>query len=302
MVCETDPSTVAMSVNVPSSLIKWLSSCTTSNMLLIHRSTDQEIRKLTLERREKLKINENALLPVYEGTKSFYKEDDETLPVNVYGKSKVAAEEYIAANWSNYAILRSSIIFGPQTISPVSKSLPVQVEFRLGYDPTSGWDVSDLFGEAPAVVSDDATAVGGEEPAIGRMVEEAATGSRRRMPFNGSSFNHHNPFLFLSPIPSSPNSSSIFPQFQQHNLQFAQKIHLGEVASLDLGQTTHELLSLDLNNNLGNVGVNEPGVGIRARVLPINEKYALFVSDDRKRMGCLMPLKSVMYKDQMSAS
>ncbi|KAI3693353.1 hypothetical protein L6452_33188 [Arctium lappa] len=102
-VCETDP-TVAMSVNVPSSLVKWLSSFTTSDTLLIHLSTDQ----------------------VYEGTKSFYKEDDETLPVNVYGKSKVAAEEYIIANWSNFAILRSSIIFGPQTISPVSKSLPVQ--------------------------------------------------------------------------------------------------------------------------------------------------------------------------------
>nr|XP_043628675.1 spore coat polysaccharide biosynthesis protein SpsK [Erigeron canadensis] len=101
--CETDP-TVAMSINVPSSLIKWLSSFTKNNTLLIHLSTDQ----------------------VYEGTKSFYKEDNETLPVNIYGKSKVAAEEYITANWSNFVILRSSIIFGPQTISPVSKSLPVQ--------------------------------------------------------------------------------------------------------------------------------------------------------------------------------
>ncbi|KVH91139.1 dTDP-4-dehydrorhamnose reductase [Cynara cardunculus var. scolymus] len=89
---QTDP-TVAMSVNVPSSLVKWLSSFTKRETLLIHLSTDQ---------------------------------DDETLPVNVYGKSKVAAEEYIIANWSNFAILRSSIIFGPQTISPVSKSLPVQ--------------------------------------------------------------------------------------------------------------------------------------------------------------------------------
>lgn len=103
-VCETNPS-VAMSVNIPSSLVKWLSSFTESNnTLLIHLSTDQ----------------------VYEGTKSFYKEDNETLPVNVYGKSKVAAEEYIFENWSNFVILRSSIIFGPQTISPVSKSLPIQ--------------------------------------------------------------------------------------------------------------------------------------------------------------------------------
>lgn len=72
-----------------------------------------------------------VLLPVYEGTKSFYKEENETLPVNVYGKSKVAAEEFISASCSNFAILRSSIIFGPQTISPVPKSLPVQVQFSL---------------------------------------------------------------------------------------------------------------------------------------------------------------------------
>jgi len=67
------------------------------------------------------------LQSVYEGVKSFYKEEDETVPVNVYGKSKVAAEQFISKTWPNYAILRSSIIFGPQTISPVQKSLPIQV-------------------------------------------------------------------------------------------------------------------------------------------------------------------------------
>lgn len=68
------------------------------------------------------------LNPVYEGVKSFYKEEDETVPVNVYGKSKVAAEQFVSKSWSNFAILRSSIIFGPQTISPVPKSLPIQVK------------------------------------------------------------------------------------------------------------------------------------------------------------------------------
>ncbi|KAL6981900.1 hypothetical protein U1Q18_023518 [Sarracenia purpurea var. burkii] len=101
--CEMDP-LAAMSINVPSALVKWLSSFRESNTLLIHLSTDQ----------------------VYEGVKSFYKEDDETVPVNVYGRSKVAAEQFISANCSNFAILRSSIIFGPQTVSPVSKSLPIQ--------------------------------------------------------------------------------------------------------------------------------------------------------------------------------
>ncbi|GFP85970.1 methionine adenosyltransferase 2 subunit beta [Phtheirospermum japonicum] len=103
-VCEMD-SEAAMSINVPTSLVKWLSSFG-EGTLMIHLSTDQ----------------------VYEGTKSFYKEEDETVPVNVYGKSKVEAERYISANCENFAMLRSSIIYGPQTISPVQKSLPIQGE------------------------------------------------------------------------------------------------------------------------------------------------------------------------------
>lgn len=74
-----------------------------------------------------------AVHPVYEGVKSFYKEEDETVPVNVYGKSKVAAEQFISTNFSNYAILRSSIIIGPQAISPVPKSLPIQVHKLVSY-------------------------------------------------------------------------------------------------------------------------------------------------------------------------
>lgn len=101
-VCEMDPE-AAMAINVPTGLVNWLSSFSQSS-LLIHLSTDQ----------------------VYEGTKSFYKEEDETVPVNVYGRSKVKAEHYISAHCQNYAILRSSIIYGPQTISPVPKSLPIQ--------------------------------------------------------------------------------------------------------------------------------------------------------------------------------
>lgn len=113
---------------------------------------------------------------------------------------------------------------------------------------------------------------------------------------------------YFTPIPNFNN------QFQEHRSQFVQNIHLGEIVSLDIGETGHELLSVDLSNNLGDggslntsistekvmpkivkLGVNE----LQARVLPINEKYDLFVSDDRKKMRCLMPPKSVTYKDQM---
>ncbi|KAK1376988.1 Methionine adenosyltransferase 2 subunit beta [Heracleum sosnowskyi] len=101
--CEMDPVT-AMCVNVPSALVEWLLSFGDNSTLLIHLSTDH----------------------VYEGVKSFYKEEDETSPVNVYGRSKLESEHFISANWANFAILRSSIIYGPQTAAPVRKSLPVQ--------------------------------------------------------------------------------------------------------------------------------------------------------------------------------
>jgi dTDP-4-dehydrorhamnose reductase len=93
-----------MSINVPTSLVNWLSSFETNKTLLIHLSTDQ----------------------VYQGVKSFYKEEDETVAVNVYGKSKVAAELLIKDKCQSFAILRSSIIFGPQTVSPLPKTLPIQ--------------------------------------------------------------------------------------------------------------------------------------------------------------------------------
>ncbi|CAN6461794.1 unnamed protein product [Victoria cruziana] len=101
--CEMDPA-VAMATNVPSCLVKWLSTFSDFKPLLIHLSTDQ----------------------VYEGVKSFYIEEDDVMPVNVYGKSKVAAELFVSSNYSNYAILRSSIIYGQQSVSPVKKSLPIQ--------------------------------------------------------------------------------------------------------------------------------------------------------------------------------
>ncbi|CAN8248206.1 unnamed protein product [Cochlearia groenlandica] len=99
--CEQDPDS-AMSINVPFSLIDWLS--TSYRTLLIHLSTDQ----------------------VYQGVKSFYKEEDETVAVNVYGKSKVEAENLIKEKCRNFAILRSSIIIGPQTVSPLPKNLPLE--------------------------------------------------------------------------------------------------------------------------------------------------------------------------------
>ncbi|KAK8963197.1 hypothetical protein KSP40_PGU012977 [Platanthera guangdongensis] len=133
--CEVDPA-AAMDINVPTSLIDWLSSFRDDSILLIHLSTDQgaairTISEVLVENPERDGVgasisNMNCGITVYEGVKSFYKEEDETAPVNMYGKSKVAAEKFISENCSNFVILRCSIIYGPQTISPVTKSLPIQ--------------------------------------------------------------------------------------------------------------------------------------------------------------------------------
>ncbi|CAO2200663.1 unnamed protein product [Urochloa humidicola] len=64
---------------------------------------------------------------VYEGVKSFYKEEGETLPVNMYETSEVSAEKFIDENCSDYAILRRSIIYEPQNKPHMEKSLPIQI-------------------------------------------------------------------------------------------------------------------------------------------------------------------------------
>lgn len=55
---------------------------------------------------------------VYPGTKANSTEEDPVAPVNAYGQSKVAAEDYVRGQWHNHYTLRSSIIFGPATAAP----------------------------------------------------------------------------------------------------------------------------------------------------------------------------------------
>ncbi|CAI9285984.1 unnamed protein product [Lactuca saligna] len=141
---------------------------------------------------------------------------------------------------------------------------------------------------------------------------------------------HNNTSYFISKF------STLDHELQEHNLEFEEDIELGEVFMEessdttaqnqlendrfvlgDLGESRHELLSVDLSTNLPDtVSVNSSVFkeevktkivevksvpGLQAQILPINEKYALFQSDDRKQMRCLMPPKSVMYNDKMNS-
>lgn len=116
--CEHDAS--VRDINVPHALIRAMERATEragaraneGPPLLIHISTDH----------------------VYEGTKAaatggaspLYCEDDETKPVNAYGRSKLEAERAVRAYTGDHVILRPSIIYGKKTTHPISRGLFLQ--------------------------------------------------------------------------------------------------------------------------------------------------------------------------------
>lgn len=106
-VCEAQPAAAA-ALNVPTKLLDALElhkAAKGCDPLLIHFSTDQ----------------------VYDGSKARWKEGDECKPVNVYGRTKLEGERAVQAQWPNHAILRSSIIYGPDPpLVPVERPLLLQ--------------------------------------------------------------------------------------------------------------------------------------------------------------------------------
>lgn len=68
---------------------------------------------------------------VYDGHNRDWTEQDAAVPINEYGKSKLAAEHEIRRLWPKHVLLRSSIIYGPLTPVPVPRTLFVQFVVRL---------------------------------------------------------------------------------------------------------------------------------------------------------------------------
>jgi dTDP-4-dehydrorhamnose reductase len=144
--CERDPA-AAHALNVPSQLLDALAAAAPA-ALLIHVSTDQ----------------------VYDGSRAFWREqDDGCTPVNAYGASKRAAEAAVRARWpARHAILRSSIILGPQPPAPVGRPLFLQwLDGALAADAgvelfedefRSPVDVADLVAACAALLARDAGA------------------------------------------------------------------------------------------------------------------------------------------------
>ncbi|KAK9071262.1 hypothetical protein SSX86_009830 [Deinandra increscens subsp. villosa] len=109
------------------------------------------------------------------------------------------------------------------------------------------------------------------------------------------------------------NSETLEDEFQEQNLEFVDNFveedgettnNLGDEGSI-IGNVSNKEVKPKIAKVDSVISLNEPvgnrsGNGLGVRILPINEKYALFQSDGVKRMRCLMPPKSVMYIDQMN--
>ena len=119
--CDRDPA-AARAINVPSELVRALGTAAPA-ALLVHVSTDQ----------------------VYDGTRAWNREDDVAgmRAVNAYGTTKRDAELLVTEQWANHAVLRSSIIVGPEPHTPVSRTLFLH------------WLDGALAGAAPTEMFDD---------------------------------------------------------------------------------------------------------------------------------------------------
>lgn len=63
-----------------------------------------------------------------------WRESGPCRPINAYGRSKLEAEAVVAQRWPNHAILRSSIIYGPDPpLRSLGRTLFLQFVVRIPY-------------------------------------------------------------------------------------------------------------------------------------------------------------------------
>jgi len=103
---------------------------------------------------------------VFDGTKGPYKEDDEANPLNVYGKLKLEAENWIKTNLDRYVIVRTTNIYGwdPLTATP-------NYMMQLYRTLTSG----KVF-DAPSFLWGNPTYVGDLALALAELLDKGANG------------------------------------------------------------------------------------------------------------------------------
>ncbi len=104
---------------------------------------------------------------IFDGKKGYYKEDDVPNPVNYYGKSKLKSEIIIKGNLTNYAIIRTILVYGTtentnrgNIVSWVKNNLEAEKEINVVNDqlrmPTL---VDDLVKAIALILQKDAVGV-----------------------------------------------------------------------------------------------------------------------------------------------
>ncbi|HZM15926.1 MAG TPA: dTDP-4-dehydrorhamnose reductase [Candidatus Krumholzibacteria bacterium] len=95
-------------------------------------ATENVVRAVTAARARLLLISTDY---VFDGAlQRPYREDDETAPINVYGRSKRAAEEHVLAMGAPGCIVRTSWVFGPggrHFVRTMARLLRTQEEVRV---------------------------------------------------------------------------------------------------------------------------------------------------------------------------
>jgi dTDP-4-dehydrorhamnose reductase len=117
----------AILVNIPIKLLDALNVYQTKQEKLARNSTPPLLIHLSTDQ-------------VYDGSKSFYKESDDAMPINKYGNTKLGGEQKIQSEWPAHTILRSSLIYGKEPpAGSVGRSLFLQfIDSRLASgEPTS---------------------------------------------------------------------------------------------------------------------------------------------------------------------
>lgn len=83
---------------------------------------------------------------IFDGKKEYYQEDDKPNPLNIYGKSKLAGEEFIQKNCSKYFIFRTSWVYsevGKNFLSTILRIVKENKDLKIVDDqygvPTSAY-------------------------------------------------------------------------------------------------------------------------------------------------------------------
>ena len=99
--------------------------------VVIHAASETNVDKCEIEKERAWKINAKGTLNiakvcrkvsakliyistdyVFDGEKGLYDERDEPNPINYYGITKLEGEKQVIAHCKNYAILRTSVLYG----------------------------------------------------------------------------------------------------------------------------------------------------------------------------------------------